>query len=196
MPLFSRRSEACSSGRPKRSRVFSLQSQLTPEQCMARLRQAADVSPSRWVAPGTKRIVGWNSGTTFELKSRSGSSPNYIGTFTANRSGTTIEGYFRSSRSRRFFAFVWFGACACVPLSVELLAIQERHSTRDPVGWSVVAGLVFSLVMALVGAVLMALWTWSERTGEKFIADFLKDVLQVTGQGASGGVQRSDSENS
>jgi len=159
--------------------TISLKTDLSPEECLRRLRDATDPPKfavfSRSGYKGSKPVMAKLSGTKIKLwkrqRGRNSFAPFFWGAIVSDTDGSRIEGYFGMDPFVKLFMAFWL---ASIPFGVFSALIAMPSGANHGRGWAAVivpAGLI------VLGSLLPKIGQWMTRSEENYLREFLQITL-------------------
>jgi len=162
-----------------KSDVVELRTDLSPDECLRRLREAADPPQfgpfSLSGYKGSKPVIAKLTGTKIKLWKRryykNSFAPFFFGALVPQGAGTRIEGHFGMDPFVKVFLAFWLGAVFLGAVA----ALTARFSQGIPSGD--LAAIVIPFAMILFGLALPRFGQWLGRSEKKDLLEFLQTAL-------------------
>ncbi len=162
-----------------KSDVVELRTDLSPDECLRRLREAADppqfAAFSRSGYKGSKPVIAKLNGAKIKLWKRryykNSFAPFFFGALVPDGAGTRIEGHFGMDPFVKIFLAFWLGAVFLGGAA----ALTARFSQGIPNGN--VAAIVIPFAMILFGLALPKFGQWLGRNEKNNLLEFLQTTL-------------------
>ncbi len=159
--------------------TVSLKTDLSPEECLRRLRQAADPSKfavfSRSGYKGSKPVMAKLGGTKIKLwkrqRGRNSFARFFWGAVVPDTDGSRIEGHFGMDPFVKLFMVFWL---ASILFGVFSALIAMPSGANHGRGWAAVVVLAGLIVL---GALLLKIGQWMTRSEENYLREFLQATL-------------------
>lgn len=166
-----------------RQPLIALQSTLSADQCLERLRSNTDeqrrtlfsLSGYRGKNPVLSRIQGNKIQLQKRRYYRNDFAPNFYGSIQSWGSAARIEGYFGPPRWSVIFLRGWLGAAMLFTLPVALVSL--RQMPKGSFDASLALGVGMPLVFLLFAFALPRFGDWLGRNEKKFLLEFLETTL-------------------
>jgi hypothetical protein len=176
---------------PKTNTIV-LRTNLSAEECLRRLGEAADVGKRAIFAlsgyKGSKPVLATFDGNRFKLWKRiyyrNDFRPYFYGMLVPQDRGCRIEGYFDVDRWMKLFMWFWLAFVVLTGLPV-FIATMSQPIRSD--GW---IGAVVPLGLILFGVFLPKFGRWIARGQEAFLKEFIEATLAATPDAGSVVVSR------
>lgn len=159
--------------------TVSLRTDLSPDECLRRLREAADppqfaaFSPSGY--KGSKPVMAKLTGKKIKLWKRkyykNSFAPFFFGELVPEGAGARIEGHFGMDPLVKAFMAFWLGAVFLGGLAALTAAFSQGIPGGD------LAAIVIPFGMILFGLALPKFGRWLGRSEEKYLREFLQTTL-------------------